>query len=395
MSNTTLSNATLSTKGRDTLTAYLLLAPFLVLFVVFLGYPVCYSAVMSLGKVTLSTDWYRVFQDMGYCGLDNYRRLFTADPEFWWSLVLTLAYAALTIPLGIALSLGLALLLSNRVKGVAFFRGAFFLPNVLDPLVVGVLWVFICAPQYGLLEVALRNAAHAAHVSVPPTGPLFPGGLLGNPWTVLPVIALAMVLKGAGFGMILFLTAIQNIPGDLYEAADLDGASAWDKLIHITLPFVKPIILFMLITGVTGSLNAFTEIYAMTGGEGGPATEVSLPTGEGFVHLVAWFALWVAAGGILGMFIRWAKEITGLKSETDPWIARGFMAVAFLAALLTRPHVGRPVHFTGRAATVSGFYLFKTFERGDYGYAAAIAFVLMGVALLISAVNMRLMRQED
>lgn len=382
-------------KGRDTLTAYILLAPFLILFVIFLGYPVCYSAVMSCGKVTLTTDWYRVFQDMAWCGLDNYRRLFTADPEFWWSLVLTLVYAALTIPLGIALSLGLALLLSNRVKGVAFFRGAFFLPNVLDPLVVGVLWTLICAPQYGLMEVMLRAGARVAGIDVPATGALFPGGFLGNPWTVLPVIALAMVLKGAGFGMILFLTAIQNIPGDLYEAADLDGASAWDKLVHITLPFVKPIILFMLITGVTGSLNAFTEIYAMTGGEGGPATEVNLPTGEGFVHLAAWFAAWVAAAGIAGLFVRWAKDVAGLKGERDPWIPRGAMLVALLIAAIRAPYIGTPVRFTGRAASVSGFYLFKTFERGDYGYAAAIAFVLMAVALLISAVNMRLMRQED
>lgn len=385
----------MNSKGRDALTAYLLLSPFLLLFVVFLGYPVIYSGYMSMGKVTLTTDWYRVFQDMSWCGLDNYRRLFTADPEFWWSLVLTLIYAALTIPLGIALSLGLALLLSNRIKAVGFFRSAFFLPNVLDPLVVGVLWVFICAPQYGLLDVMLRAAANAMHVSAPQTGPMIQGGLLGNPWTVLPVIALAMVLKGAGFGMILFLTAIQNIPGDLYEAADLDGASAWDKLVHITLPFVKPIILFMLITGVTGSLNAFTEIYAMTGGEGGPATEVSLPTAEGFLHVAAWIALWVTAGGIVGMFIRWAKELAGMKADFDRWIPRGIMFLCLVVAALRAPAVGTPVRFTGRAASVSGFYLFKTFERGDYGYAAAIAFVLMGVALLISALNMRLMGSDD
>jgi multiple sugar transport system permease protein len=385
----------MSKDTREALTAYLLLAPFLVLFVVFLGYPVIYSGWMSMGKVTLTTDWYRVFQDMSYCGLDNYRKLFTADPEFWWSLLLTLAYAALTIPLGIALSLGLALLLSNKVRAVGFFRSAFFLPNVLDPLVVGVLWVFICAPQYGLLEVMLRWLAAATGAHVEATGPIFQGGLLGNPWTVLPVIALAMVLKGAGFGMILFLTAIQNIPGDLYEAADLDGATAWDKLIHITLPFVKPIILFMLITGVSGSLNAFTEIYAMTGGEGGPATEVNLPTAEGFIHVAAWMAAWVAGAGILGLFVRWVKELTGNKAEWDRWILPSTMLVALVLAAKFAPQVGTPVRFTGRAASVSGFYLFKTFERGDYGYAAAIAFVLMGVALLISALNMRLMRQGD
>lgn len=202
---------------------------------------------------------------------------------------------------------------------------------------------------------------------MPATGPLIPGGLLGNPWTVLPVIALAMVLKGAGFGMILFLTAIQNIPGDLYEAADLDGATAYDKLVHITLPFVKPIILFMLITGVTGSLNAFTEIYAMTGGEGGPATEVSLPTGEGFVHVVSWMALCLTVGGITGLFVRWAKESAGAKGDHDHWISRGIMVVALIVAIVKAPHVGTPIRFTGRAAAVSGFYLFKTFEEETTG----------------------------
>ena len=385
----------MSSRNRDTVTAYLLLAPFLFLFVIFLGYPVVKSALMSMGKVTLTTDWFRVFQDMTYCGLDNYRRLFTNDPEFWWSLLLTLAYAALTIPLGIALSLGLALLLSNRIKGVAFFRGAFFLPNVLDPLVVGVVWVVICEPQSGLLITLVRWIGNHLGFAMAPNATLIPGGLLGNPWTVLPAIALAMVLKGAGFGMILFLTAIQNIPGDLYEAADLDGASAYDKLVHITLPFVKPIILFMLITGVTGSLNAFTEIYAMTGGEGGPATEVSLPTGEGALHLLAWVALCVTVGGIAGLFMRWAKELSGNKSDRDAWIPRLVMLAALAVAYFRAPPIATPVRFTGRAASVSGFYLFKTFERGDYGYAAAIAFVLMGVALVISAFNMRLMRQED
>jgi multiple sugar transport system permease protein len=380
---------------RETVTAYLLLAPFLVLFTVFLAYPVGYSGLMSLGRKTLTTDWYRVFDDMTYCGLDNYRRLFSDDPEFWWSLLLTLAYAALTVPAGIALSLALALLLSNRVPAVGFFRAAFFLPNVLDPLVVGILWVFICAPQYGLLEVGLSKLAGLAGLEAARAGPLFPGGLLGDARTTLPAIGLAMVLKGAGFGMILFLTAIQNIPGELYEAADLDGADAWDRLVHITLPFVKPVIVFMLITGVTGTLNAFTEIYAMTGAEGGTATPVALPRAGGLVHAGAWLVLWVSLAGIAGLFAAWVWERWVGPAAVLAKVPAAAVAVALVIGLATCPSIPRTVQFTGRAASVSGFYLFKTFEGGDYGFAAAIAYVLMGVALVLSAINMRFFRQES
>jgi multiple sugar transport system permease protein len=377
----------MASKLRENLTAYLLLAPFLLLFAVFLGYPVFYSFALSLRKVTLTTDWFHIFDDMRYCGLENYRHLLFEDREFWWSLALTLMYAGITIPAGVALSLMLAMLLSNKVRGVQFFRSAFFLPNVLDPLVVGLLWVFICAPQYGALEVVLRGFL-GYFIPVSPGQPLFPSGLLGNAWTVLPAIGLAMVLKGAGFGMILFLTAIQNIPGELYEAADLDGASEWDKLIHITIPFVKPIIVFMVITGVMGAMNAFTEIYAMTGGDGGPAALIVLPDVYGLIHLVAYVLLWVSLGGLIGLFGRFWAEQKNVLMGFSPLLpfATGFIGLA--GAWVTLPNVVRPVRFTARAASVAGFYLYKTFERGDYGYAATIAFALMAVALIISVLNM-------
>jgi ABC-type sugar transport system permease subunit len=103
----------------------------------------------------------------------------------------------------------------------------------------------------------------------------------------------------------------------------------------------------------------------------------------------------VSAGGIVGLFVRWAKDLSGNKGERDHWIPPAVMLACLALAAWTAPAIGAPVRFTGRAAAVSGFYLYKTFERGDYGYAAAIAFMLMAVALLISALNMRLMRQED
>ena len=153
------------------------------------------------------------------------------------------------------------------------------------------------------------------------------GGLLGHPITVLPAIGFAMVLKGAGFGMILLLTSIQNISGSVYEAADIDGATPWQKLKHITLPLLKPIFMFLVITGTMASLNAFSEIYAMTNSSGGPTTEL--------------------------------------------------------------------VGTTVKTANLSGFYLFTKFQRGQYGYSAALSFILLVIALSISIVSMRLLRTDE
>lgn len=303
-------------KTRDTVISYLFLSPFLAVFGIFLFYPIIYSLILSFHKNTIYSDFYNVFADMRFVGFGNYV-LLLHDPEFWWSLLVTFYYAFLTIPAFIALSLFLALLLNNRLAGKSFFRGAFFLPNVLDMLVIGIIWTLIYAPKYGLLSILGRSLN---------MGSLADAGLMSNPWTALPAIAFAMVLKGSGFGMILYLTAIQNIPASIYEAAEFDGAGWWDKLRHITWPLVKPITLFLIVTGVLGSLNAFTEIYAMTNGSGGPNISV------------------------LG-------------------------------------------HTVG-ATRISGFYLFRIFDDGQYGYAAAVSYMLLIVAVVISIINVKFFQTE-
>jgi multiple sugar transport system permease protein len=254
-------------KLRESLVAYIFLAPFLIVFIIFLGYPALYSLYLSLRSTTFSTDWYNVFSSMKFVGLRNYSELLFHDTRFWWSLLCTLSYAALTVPASIATGLGLAVLLNNRLKGRNFFRSAFYLPNVLDLYVIGVIWVLLLSPNYGLVDVFLNKVLHVS----------FSSGLLGSRWTALPSIAFVVVLKGAGFGMILFLAAIQNIPDSVYEAADIDGASGWQKLRYITLPLVKPVVLFMIITGTMNALNAFTELFAMAStryGYGGPFFEL-------------------------------------------------------------------------------------------------------------------------
>lgn len=301
-------------KTRETVIAYLFLLPFLVIFISFLGYPIFYSFYLSLREVTPTTDLFNVFGDMEFVGLKNYKKLIT-DYRFWTALFVTFYYAILYIPLLIAVSLLLAIILNNQLKLHSFFRSTFFLPNVLDMLVVGIIWVFLYAPKYGIISqlidfLGLKTIAR--------------DGILGNPSTAMIGIVLMLVLKNAGFGMILFLAAIQNIPESIYEAADIDGANQWQKTKFITLPLIKPVILFLVITGTIGALNSFTEVYATTGG--GPVTTL----------------------------------------------------------------FGKTVEST----LVSGLYLFRQWERMNYGYAASISYGLLVITLIISIIYARVLKPK-
>lgn len=286
----------------DTTVSTAFLSPFMLFFGIFLIFPIFYSFYLSF--FGSPTDY--SLANLDFVGLANYKRILV-DAQFWWSLGVTALYGMLSIPLGISAALALALLLDNKLFGKSFFRSAFFLPNVLDMLVVGVIWTLIYAPKFGALA-QITSWLFSEDNFFNTTG------LLGSPYTALAAVVIAMVLKGAGFGMVLFLAALQNIPEAVYEAADIDGATEWQKFRHITVPLLRPIIVFMVITGVIGSLNAFTEIYAMT--SGGPQ---------------------VVIGG----------ETVG-------------------------------------STSVAGYYLFKQFDAGNYGYAAAISYILLIITLGIT-----------
>ncbi len=307
-------NINFKTKSRETLIAFIFLAPFLVIFSIFLVYPIFYSLYLSFRHVAADTDLFNVFSDMRFVGLKNYVTL-VKDYHFWWSLLMTFYYALLYIPLLIFTSLILAVLLNNQLKGHSFFRSAYFMPNVLDMFVVGTIWMFLYAPQGGIISQILNFLGIEYFARE---------GILGNPRTAMLGVVIALVLKNAGFGMILFLAAIQNIPQSVYEAADIDGANNWQKFAKITIPLVRPIILFMVITGMIGALNSFTEIYAMTSGK--PSIVVFGKTME--------------------------------------------------------------------ATRVTGYYLFRQWDRMNYGYAAAMSYFLLIITLFVSYINAKILKSH-
>jgi len=247
----------LSRKHREWLAAYLFLLPDVVGLFLFLGVPMVLS--LSLGFFDVSG-----FGDYTYVGLANYRQMFN-DPLFLDSLQVTGLYVVLLVP-GLYISgLGLALLVKQRLPAMPLFRGMLFLPNVISLVVIGLVWQFMLVDRVGVVNRLLSRA-----------------GLEGRSWFGDPDLALASVLGITiwflmGYYMLIFLAGLQEIPREFYEAARLDGASAWRSFRDITLPLLKPTSFFVLlvstVTAVAGT-QSFDLVYIMT--QGGPANSTSL-----------------------------------------------------------------------------------------------------------------------
>ena len=235
-------------KKSETWLFYLCISPWLIGFLIWTAGPMIYSLYLSL------TNW-DLFTAPRWVGLDNYKDMFTDNPDFWQSLKVTAIYSFVSVPLSLAGALALAILLNSKVRGIAFFRTIFYLPSVLPSIAVAVLWIWVFNPAYGILNILL------ALVGI--NGPKW----LGDPHWALPALIL-MSLWSLGGSVIIFLAGLKGISSTLYEAAELDGASKMQRLINITIPQLTPTIFFNLIMSIIGSFQVFTQAYAMT--EGGP-----------------------------------------------------------------------------------------------------------------------------
>ena len=244
------------------------LSPWLIGFSVFLLVPVCLSLYYSFCDFSL-------LQPPAFIGTTNYRELM-ADPVFWQSLRNTMVYAAIALPSGLVVSLGLALLLNQRVPGQSFYRTVIFLPSLVPTVASAMLWLWLFNTKLGLINTVLELPLFAVlirglnsvlavfHVS----GITTPIGWLTEPSWALPALAL-MSISGVGQTVVIYLAGLQDVPKELYESAELDGAGAWQRLRNVTLPILSPVIFFNLIIAIIGTLQVFAIPYIMTGG--GPA----------------------------------------------------------------------------------------------------------------------------
>jgi len=234
---------------KEELHAYVLIAPWLLGFTVFTAGPMLMSIYLSF------TDW-RLIGDPRWVGLENFRVLFFEDPRFWKALYNTAYYTLFSVPLGLIVALLLALLLNQRLRGIRFFRTAYYVPVVTSGVATSLLWLWIFNPKLGLLNYFLGLM-----------------GIEGPSWLVSDIWAkpafILMSLWGVGGSMVIFLAALQSIPQQLFEAAMIDGANRWQIFWHITIPIISPTTFFVLVMGIIGSFQIFTSAFVMT--KGGPA----------------------------------------------------------------------------------------------------------------------------
>lgn len=230
-------------------------SPWLVGFLAFTLIPIGLSLYYSFCD-------YSLLQPPVWIGADNYREVFS-DPEFYRTLKNTGLYALMALPAGMLVSIGLALMLNAPIRGQSIYRTIIFLPSLVPIVASAMVWMWLFNGKLGLINLALG--------AVGVTGPTW---LADPPWP-LPSLAF-MSLWGVGHTVVIYLAGLQDIPVDLYEAAEIDGAGVWRRMINVTLPMLSPVIFFNLIMAVIGTLQVFAVPFIMTGG--GPARSTYMYT---------------------------------------------------------------------------------------------------------------------
>ena len=222
----------MKTKKRREFVPYLFIAPWIIGFLVFTIGPLIFSLIMSF------FNW-PVIGEPNFVGLGNYVEMFTKDKQVVKSLLISIRYAVIFVPLNMGIALFLAMLISQPLKGVKVFRTIYYMPTVISGVAISIIWGWILNSKYGILNYLLSFL-----------------GIEGPQWLVDPKWAILAVVIASAFGvgsmMLIFYTNIKGIPIDLYEAASLDGASPARQFFSITLPIITPTILFNLITSIIG-----------------------------------------------------------------------------------------------------------------------------------------------
>lgn len=242
---------------KDTLTAYGFLSPWIIGFIFFTGGPILMSFLLSL------TKW-NLLGDPRFVGLDNYRQLFSENSDFLETLKITLLFTVLNVVVTVGASLFLAVLLNFKVKFIGIFQFFYFVPAVMPSVVMTSCFILMFNNQLGIVNYFLSTIG----INAP--------NWLGNANLVWVVVGIASIFTfSTGQMMLIFNSSLKEVPIELYEAADLDGANAWQRFRNVTLPSISPILLFNVVVATVNSFNgAFTLLYPLTGGGPGNATKV-------------------------------------------------------------------------------------------------------------------------
>lgn len=297
------------------LTPYLFMAPYLLLFITFVVVPAVFGLWISLH------DWDYMLDSKTFVGAGNYTDLFDPAsviyPDFWNGMGNTLLFTVLSVPFLVTLPLLLALLLHQRFPGRTFFRAMFFAPYVLGVAVIGLMWRYLLDGNFGLVNELLGT--HISWTS-------------SQPWAWVALVGVT-VWWTLGFNAIIYLAGLGDIPAEQYEAASLDGAGWWQKFIYVTLPGLRPVLIFIMVTTILASANMFGQSYLIT--QGGPTqstqTAIMVITELGLSRYQMGAA--AAESYLLALLL-------ALVSLVNFWLMRDKDAIAQRRALRLRRHGG-------------------------------------------------------
>jgi multiple sugar transport system permease protein len=225
---------------------YLMIAPYVIHFLTFVAFPVIFSFVLMFHQ-------WNIISPMKFIGFQNFYHLFN-DSQFFRSLLNTVIFLLIHIPLQIVVALFFAVMLNQKARFIGFFRAAYFLPVIVSGVVVTILWQQLYGFETGLFNRILSSIG------------LGKVGWLVDPNYAMPSIAVMATWKNVGLYIVLFLVGLQTVPSYLYEAAELEGASAWQKFRFVTLPMINPTVMLVIILSTIGGFSLFIEPYVMTSG---------------------------------------------------------------------------------------------------------------------------------
>jgi multiple sugar transport system permease protein len=264
---------------REAIEFYLFIAPWLIGFLVFLLYPL-------LSSLYYSFTHYEIAGKPFWTGLDNYQDMFT-DPRYRNSVAVTIKFALISIPGVTIVALGLALILSQKLRGINFFRSVYFMPSVMPMVAISLTWFYVLRPETGPLAGLL------ALIGI--QGPRW----LGEPEWALPALMMINIWISFGGQMVIYLAGIKGIPQELYEVAEIDGAGGWAKFWNVTIPMLSPTIFLNLVLGIIGAMQIFDIPYVMTRGGPNDATRTYM------VHLYnrGWVEIQMGSASAMGWIL--------------------------------------------------------------------------------------------
>ncbi|HUQ22578.1 MAG TPA: sugar ABC transporter permease [Gaiellaceae bacterium] len=243
--------------------AYLFLAPYLILFTAFVVFPAVYGLWVSFHS------WDLLLPNKPWVGLENYRNLMdtgsSSGGDFWQAMKATGIFSVFSVPLLVTLPLGVALMLNQKFRGRNFFRAVYFAPYVLGVAVIGVLWTLLLDPNIGVLNYYLEKVGAPENIA----------WTTSLPWAWIALVGVT-VWWTLGYNAVIYLAGLQDIPRELYEAAKVDGASRWGRFRHVTLPGLRPVLVFIVTITILASANMFGQAWLITGGAPGNDTRTAI-----------------------------------------------------------------------------------------------------------------------